>query len=240
MHRNQLLQGVLWGVGMLAACSSPATTPPGAMDMAMGTGGGGEKPDMAQPPPPPPGPDMVVPPTLPFPVDSAFSAGGFMGDGETAGPLKIVPSQEGDSTDCNGMRPSTTAVGICHMITYVPPDPAVKGWAGIYWQYPDGNWGNIPGYNIPVGATRVTFQAKGSKGGEKIKFFVGGIVGSANSDTVNANVVVTLTDAWAPYTISLTGQSYTQVLGGFGWSMGADDAKASSGVFYIDDIQWVE
>ncbi len=56
MHRNQLLQGVLWGVGMLAACSSPATTPPGAMDMAMGTGGGGEKPDMAQPPPPPPGP----------------------------------------------------------------------------------------------------------------------------------------------------------------------------------------
>jgi hypothetical protein len=124
----------------------------------------------------------------------------------------------------------------------VPPDPAVKGWAGIYWQYPDKNWGTIPGFNIPAGATRVTFQAKGSKGGEKLSFFVGGIANTMNpySDTLKATVVVTLTDAWAPYTIDLAGQSYSAVLGGFGWSMAAADAKAASGVFFIDDIQWVE
>jgi hypothetical protein len=240
MRKNQLLQGVLLGVGMLAACSSPAT-PTSEADMAQPpTGGGGEK-DMAQPPPPP-GPDMTVLPTLPFAVDAVFVASGFMGDGESQGPLTIKPSTPGDSTDCNGDRPSTTAAGICHMVTYVPPDPAVKGWAGIYWQYPDGNWGTIPGYSLPSGATRVTFQAKGSKGGEVISFFVGGIINPMNpySDTVKASVKVTLTNAWAPYVIDLTGQSYTSVLGGFGWSMAADDAKASSGVFYIDDIQWVE
>jgi hypothetical protein len=239
MRRNQLLQGVLLGVSMLAACSSPATTP-GGNDMAKPPTGGGGGDDMAKPPEPPA--DLAIPLTLPFAVDSAFVASGFMGDGETAGHLTITPSVPGDSTDCNGDRPSTTAAGICHMVTYVPPDPAVKGWAGIYWQYPDGNWGTIPGFNVPVGATRVVFQAKGSKGGEIVSFFVGGIMDKANpyADTVKASQDVTLTNAWAAYSIDLTGQSYTQVLGGFGWSMAADNAKTSSGVFYIDDIQWVQ
>ena len=48
---------------------------------------------------------------------------------------------------------------------------------------------------------------------------------------------MTLTAAWAPYSIDLTGQSYTQVLGGFGWTMTATDAGASGG-FFVDDIQW--
>jgi len=229
---------------MLAACSSPATNPTPTADLSPGTGGGGEK-DMALPFVPLDftiGPDLAPPTTLPFAVDTAFAASGFMGDGESAGPLTIVPAIPGDSTDCNGMRPSTTAAGVCHMVTYVPPEPAKAGWAGIYWQYPDKNWGTIPGYPIPGGATHVTFQAKGSKGGEKISFFVGGIVNSMNpySDSVKANVVVTLTDAWAAYSIDLAGQGYTEVLGGFGWSMAADDAKASSGIFFIDDIQWVK
>ncbi|MFN3763657.1 MAG: glycosyl hydrolase family 17 protein, partial [Anaerolineae bacterium] len=53
--------------------------------------------------------------------------------------------------------------------------PGPIGWAGIYWQYPENNWGNInKGLDIRW-ANKVTFWAKGEKGGEKIRFFVGGI-----------------------------------------------------------------
>jgi hypothetical protein len=242
MSSNFFLRGasVFVMAGALAACSddSKGGSPPAMVsDMAMptGTGGGG------QPPPPPPA-DMAMPPAmpmLPFVVDTAFVSSGFMGDGATAGLVTMIPAKTGDSTDCGGMRSSTSAVGNCHSVQYAPPASGGMGWAGVYWQFPANNWGTKPGANVPAGATKVTFKAKGAVGGEKVTFLAGGIItpGNAYTDSLKATATVTLTADWADYSIDLSGQSYSQVLGGFGWTMAATDA-ATSGKFFVDAIEW--
>jgi len=227
-----------WVVGMglaFAACSASAgpmmQPPPVTNDLAMpSTGGNGSPPDMAKAP---------TGSMLPFVVDTVFVSSGFMGDGNMAGPITMVPAKTGDSTDCNGGRSSTTASGSCHVVTYAPPASGGMGWGGGYWQYPANNWGTKACFAIPAGAKKVTFQAKGAKGGEKVTFLAGCIVnaGAAYTDSIKATVTVTLTTAWAPYSIDLTGQTYSSVLGAFGWTMVAADAGASGG-FFVDDIQW--
>jgi hypothetical protein len=222
----------------VAACSSTAAPAPGPVvtDMATGTGGNGGGGgtqggggDMA----------MATTNSLPFVVDTVFVSSGFMGDGQTAGTIAMVPAKTGDSTDCMGMRASSSAAGSCHAVTYTPPASAGMGWGGVYWQYPANNWGTKPGFAMPSGAKKLTFQARGAKGGEKITFLAGGIQGAGNpyTDSIKASVTITLTNAWSPYEIDLSGQSYTQVLGGFGWTMAATDAGTSA-AFFVDDIEW--
>ena len=73
----------------------------------------------------------------------------------------------------------------------------------------------------------------------EVTFLAGGIMGAGNAfnDSLKVSVDVTLTADWTTYSIDLGGQSYMQVLGGFGWTMKAADA-AASGSFFVDDIQW--
>jgi hypothetical protein len=231
------LLGRAWVVGMVgalaAACSSTAAGPqpmPTPNDLATGSGGNHEPPDMTM---------TTTGSSLPFVVDTVFVSSGFMGDGNMAGPITMVPAKTGDSTDCNGGRASSTAAGSCHVVTYAPPASNGMGWGGVYWQYPANNWGAKAGFALPAGAKKVTFQAKGKVGGEIVTFLAGGIIGSGMpyTDSVKATSTVTLTSSWAPYSIDLSGQSYTQVLGGFGWTMKATDAGASGG-FFVDDVQW--
>lgn len=229
--------GRAWVVGtagaLVAACSS-ASAPPNMMpspnDLAMPPSGGHEPADMAM---------MPTGNMLPFVVDTVFVSSGYMGDGAMAGTITMVPAKTGDSTDCNGMRASSSSAGSCHAVTYAPPASGGMGWGGVYWQYPANNWGMKAGFALPAGAKKVTFQAKGKSGGEKVTFLAGGIIGAGNpyTDSVKATTTVTLTSSWAPYSIDLSGQSYTQVLGGFGWTMTSMDAGASGG-FFVDDIQW--
>ena len=221
------------GLGLAACSSTVAPAPPTpAEDMAMmttGTGGNHPAADMAMTPPAS---------MLPFVLDTVFVSSGFMGDGATAGTITMVPAKTGDSTDCNGMRSSTTASGSCHAITYAPPASGGMGWGGVYWQYPANHWGTKAGFTVPAGAKKVTVQARGLNGGEKVTFLAGGIQGAGNpyTDSIKASVTVTLTADWAPYSIDLPGQSYSSVLGGFGWTMAAMDA-GTSGAFFVDDIQ---
>jgi hypothetical protein len=114
------------------------------------------------------------------------------------------------------------------------------GWAGIYWQYPQNNWGTKPGYPISPGAKKITFMAKGDKGGEKVTFSAGGIgTNQPYADTVNVKKDITLTTTWTAYSLDLSAQSYTSVLAGFGWTMAAP-ATNSTAAFSVDDIQWQE
>src|SRR6478735_6852338 len=83
-----------------------------------------------------------APSTLPFAVDDWYGPSGYMGDGEHSGAIK-------DAQMCLPSRPSTW-IGHCHRYTWTPSGTA---WAGVYWQYPDGNWGDKPGLTIPAGAT---------------------------------------------------------------------------------------
>ena len=109
-----------------------------------------------------------------------------------------------------------------------------KGWGGIYWQYPENNWGDHPGYNIS-GANKLTFWAKGEMGGEKAKFIVGGINSSGKPyrDSFESSTgVIGLTTDWRKYTIDLKNNNLTDVIGGFCWV--ADRGST----IYLDDIQF--
>ncbi|MDP8266977.1 MAG: hypothetical protein P9M07_08595 [Candidatus Aceula meridiana] len=111
-------------------------------------------------------------------------------------------------------------------------------WAGIYWQNPAHNWGSRKGgYNLN-GATKLTFWAKGEKGGERIEEIkMGGVTGDY-PDTDSAFIgPVILTNEWKEYSIDLRGKDLTYVSGGFSWSTNVD-VNPESCTFYLDDIRY--
>jgi hypothetical protein len=128
----------------------------------------------------------------------------------------------------------------CLQISYSGERKQGHGWAGIYWQHPANNWGDKRGgYNLS-GYKKLTFWAKGEKGGETIdKFFMGGISGQTEEgDSDEASVSpVTLTKEWKMYTIDLTGLDLTHIVGGFGFA-GNADANPNGVVMYVDEIRY--
>ena len=173
---------------------------------------------------------------LPFFVSDQFVASGFMGDY-----TGLTVSQ--DPTKCKSPR-QPNAGGFCYTATWVPKiGDAGSDWTGVYWQSPANNWGAKPGKPISSGATKVTFYAAGAVGGEILSISVGGI----NANGASASLTygdsfdvkqppITLTTAWTQYTVSLSGTSYTSVLGAFCFVVTAMTNTSES--FYIDDVQW--
>ena len=159
-------------------------------------------------------------PTLPMRVDDWFGPSGYMGDGESG----LISSAE-----CN--NPSTLLGGRCHTFTWVPGD---KGWAGVFWQYPDGNWGTADGLPIPSGATAVVFTAWGERGDEIVTFGAGmGDIDGFSKELSN----IALSSTPQEYVIDLTDISYELVVGGFVWTAAQSDGPMT---FHLENIRWIE
>ncbi len=162
-----------------------------------------------------------------------------MGDGITPGPVVV------QSSGCLLPRP-VGAKGNCYKITYKPQSPeAGPSWSGLYWQYPDNNWGSKPGKRIAPGATKVSFYAASESGQDVVTFRVGGIqnVGSPHQDTLKVDLVQTLSTTLTQYSVNIAGETYDEVLGPFAWVITMYDAAkwapaATPIVFYLDDIRW--
>ncbi len=123
-------------------------------------------------------------------------------------------------------------------VTYSKMASQGAGWAGVYWQEPGNNWGNRPGGFDLTGATKLTFWARGDKGGEAInEFKMGGIKGQYPDSTAAGIGPVILTQEWKQYTIDLTGKPLTNVIGGFCWATSLDK-NPNGAVFYLDDIRY--
>jgi hypothetical protein len=78
-------------------------------------------------------------------------------------------------------------------------------------------------------------------GGEVVSFLAGGIAGMNMSYTDSCKATLmsqTLTTTWTQYSIDLTGQTYSQVLGGFGWTMAGPTVAGTPQKFFVDDIKW--
>ena len=112
-------------------------------------------------------------------------------------------------------------------------------WVGIYWLNPANNWGSRKGGFNLTGATKLTFWAKGEKGGEQIEEFkIGGITGGDYPDSDMAFIgPVILTPEWKQYTIDLRGKDLSYISGGFAWSA-KTDFNINGCVFYLDNIQY--
>ena len=126
-------------------------------------------------------------------------------------------------------------------ITYSAARSEGKGWAGVYWLYPDNNWGTVNEGRDLTGHSRLTFWVRGAEGGEVAEFKVGGVEGTYKDSLFPARTsgVLTLVKDWKQYSIDLTGADLSKVMGGFCWVSSA--AKNPSGcTFYLDDIYYEE
>ena len=127
----------------------------------------------------------------------------------------------------------------CIKITYSAQASQGKSWAGIYWQHPQDNWGNKEGgYNLS-GFERITFWAKGKKSGEKLEFKVGGITGPYGDSLQPAKTtgIIILTNTWQKYSIDLTGENLSHIIGSFCWVTNIS-SNPSGCTFYLDDIRY--
>jgi hypothetical protein len=187
--------------------------------------------------------DGVVPEVaeLPYAVDAFHVPSGFMGQGELMpAPIAAYPDATMDDSTCGGKRAPGTPVGACHTFSYTPvgpsvPNPNMYAWAGVFWQFGDGNW-DLPGIKIAPGAKEIHFYAR-ADGDVSIKVAAG--MGDKSDAFHVESESLALTKEWKEYTISLAGIKYTTVNGAFAWTI---DNMTQTGTapfkFYLDDIQW--
>ncbi|MBN1869673.1 MAG: hypothetical protein JW847_03750 [Candidatus Omnitrophica bacterium] len=129
--------------------------------------------------------------------------------------------------------------GTCLKIVYdVECSRGDQKWAGIYWLNPANNWGTRKGGYDLRGAKKLTFWARGEKGGEQVQeFTVGGISGDyPDTDTAVIGPVI-LGTQWRQYTIDLRGKDLSYISGGFSWTS-SEEVNPESCTFFLDDIRF--
>lgn len=173
----------------------------------------------------PPFCEGMTPTALPFDVQSAFFESSWQGDfSQITIPMDLVE-------DACMTRPPG-AVGRCSKWRYTPSAAVAPTWAAVAWvNRADANYTHDP-VCLATGATRISFWARGVKGGEIVSF--GG--GSA------LEVPITLSDEWREYEVPLEGVTYTTPDGvqpnGFSWKVDPGE-PAEIVEFFIDSIQFV-
>ncbi len=121
----------------------------------------------------------------------------------------------------------------CIKVEYTAKD----NWGGVVWQSPANDWGDAPGGYDLTGAKKLTFWARGEKGGEVVNFSFG-IIGKDKpfSDTASNQLEkVRLTDEWSQFTLYLKGQDLSRIKTAFVWSLAG---KGEPITFYLDDIKY--
>ena len=127
----------------------------------------------------------------------------------------------------------------CLKFNYTAKPTQGMKWAGVYFQNPANNWGTQDGGYDITGAKKLKFAARGDKGGEIVEFKMGGINGTAYSDSDGASSgPITLTKEWKEFEIDLQGHDLSYIIGGFVWAARAED-NPDGAVFYLDEIAYV-
>lgn len=167
----------------------------------------------------------------PFDVSSHFYPTGWMGDAEYG--ANHVEFQQNHRTNTRVNDEDSSCIRICYKA-------GPKGWAGIYWQYPENNWGDFSGTNI-VNARRITFWARGSAdGGELVEFLAGNIraPGKLYSDSfMSTSGQISLTRQWNRWEIDLEGKDLSCVLGAFAIIFPVQSNDNGLTIF-VDDIRY--
>lgn len=157
--------------------------------------------------------------------DNHFAPSGWMGD---AGDIKLNDA-------CTDNPHSGTN---CMKFDYSGKRSGQQGWSGVTWQNPPNNWGSKKGGFDLTGMTKLTFWARGAKGGEILqKVTIGGIKGTYADSAVIEMGPIELTDGWKEYTVNIAGKDLSYISGGFGWVSTAD-LNPNGATFFIDDVKF--
>jgi hypothetical protein len=141
--------------------------------------------------------------------------------------------EDGWTQDCQSGK---TCIKIVYDLECSQQD---QKWAGIYWLNPANNWGKRKGGFDLSGAEKLTFWAKGEKGGERIEeFTVGGITGDFPDSDVAIIGPVILTNEWTEYSMDLRGKDLSYISGGFAWATNVEANPEKSCTFYLDHIRY--
>lgn len=121
----------------------------------------------------------------------------------------------------------------CLRVDYTAND----NWCGVVWQSPANDWGDRPGGWNLSGAKRLSFWARGERGGEIITCEFG-ILGKDKRyhDTGRAKLErPKLTTEWQLFTIDVSQLDMTRIKTGFVFTVTAGGRPVT---FYLDDIQY--
>ena len=126
----------------------------------------------------------------------------------------------------------------CLKFTYTGEPTQSLNWAGVFFQNPANNWGTIDGGYDLTGAKKLTFFARGEKGGEMVEFKFGGISAAFSDSAGGGTGQLVLTKEWKQYEIPLENEDLPYVLSGFAW---VTEQKNSPGgmAFFLDEIAYV-
>jgi len=125
----------------------------------------------------------------------------------------------------------------CIAITYTANASKYAGWAGMIWQCPANNGGELDGGYDLTGARKLSFWARGEKGGEFIEAFkFGGTLGPYPDSGSTGIYRIALKKEWTYYEIDLTHCDTSYISGLFLWA--ASKFRNPRGMtFYLDDIK---
>ncbi len=114
---------------------------------------------------------------------------------------------------------------------------ADAGWGGVTWQNPAGDWGDRGGGYDLTGAKKLTFWARGAKGGETLNVEFGTLAKPKKFfDTGHGKLgPITLTADWKQYDLDVTGLDLTRIKTGFVWTLASPGHPVT---FYLDDVRW--
>jgi hypothetical protein len=113
----------------------------------------------------------------------------------------------------------------------------VFGWAGVAWQYPACNWGNIDGAVNLSGAKKLCFRARGEAGGEVVAFKIGGNYGVFSDTTEKFLGPLSLSKDWKEYSLSLEQEDLSHVSWGFAFFVNKYQQPRPVIIFYLKDIR---
>ena len=166
-------------------------------------------------------------PKLPFIVydemggaNNHYIPSGWMGN------TKAVKMDEGCTNNPHGGK-------TCLRFEY----SAVDDWAGVVWQDPANDWGDLAGGYDLTGAKKLKFWARGEKGDETVSFKFG-ILGPDKKypdSAAGESGAVKLTKAWTEYSIDLDAKDLTHIKTGFVWTLAGQGQPLA---FYLDDIRF--
>lgn len=159
-----------------------------------------------------------------LPAVDNFAASGFMGD---VSDIRLAGAYAGTRT------PGYP----CLQVKYAAMGEA--GWAGVMWQNPANNWGTVDGgYNLK-NAKKLSFWAKGSKGGEVVEFILGGASSVFPDSDGLTTGEIKLTPQWKRYVLDVSNANLSYISSGFGFVL-KQPQHPNGCTFYLDEVCYAE